>query len=255
MKVFLSAGHGGKDPGAVGNGLKEKDLNLAIMLGCAEYLRRQGIDVVCSRITDEDDPVTQEVQEANASGADLAVSFHNNAGGGDGSETWYYANSDRSRRLALLLEGATMAMGQNSRGVKATTSLWFLRGTNMNAALCETAFIDSPDIEFIDQKNECYAVGTAYGDAICKFLNWKEVYNSTQITMSEFQPYMIRVKCPLNYRTAPGVENKRAGTINDKNCYTIIEERTSSDGGTWGKLKSGAGWINVSDKYVERVSL
>ena len=148
-----------------------------------------------------------------------------------------------------------MAMGQNSRGVKATTSLWFLRGTTMNACLTETAFVDSPDIEFIDQKNECYAVGTSYGDAICKFLNWKEVYNSTQVTMSDFKPYMVRVKCPLNYRTAPGVENKRAGTINDSNCYTIVEERTSQDGGTWGKLKSGAGWINVSDKYVERVSI
>ena len=254
MKVFLSAGHGGKDPGAVGNGLREKDLNLAIMLGCAEYLRRQGIDVVCSRTTDEDDPVTQEVQEANASGADLAVSFHNNAGGGDGSETWYYANSDRSRRLALLLEGATMALGQNSRGVKATTSLWFLRGTNMNAALCESAFIDSPDVEFIDSKNECYSIGVAYGSAICQFLNWKGVTGSTE-PAAEFQPYMIRVKCPLNYRTAPGVENKRAGTINDNNCYTIVEERTSQDGGTWGRLKSGAGWINVSDRFVERVSL
>lgn len=255
MKVFLSAGHGGKDPGAIDNGLQEKDLNLWIMTACGDYLERQGIVVVRSRTKDEDDPVTQEVQEANASGADLAVSFHNNAGGGDGSETWYYANSDRSRRLAILLEGATQSLGQNSRGVKATTSLWFLRDTTMNAALCETAFIDSPDISFIDTKHECERVGVAYGAAICQFLNWKQVYDSTQVTLSDFQPYMIRVKCPLNYRTAPGVENKRAGTINDRNVYTIVEERKSSDGGTWGRLKSGAGWINVSRSFVEVVSL
>ena len=255
MKVFLSAGHGGKDPGAVGNGLQEKDCNLMIMLACSEYLKRQGIDVVCSRTKDENDPVSEEVQEANKSGADIAVSFHNNAGGGDGSETWYYVNADRSRRLATLLEGATQSLGQNSRGVKATSTLWFLRGTNMTAALCESAFIDSPDSEFIDTKNECMSIGTAYGSAICQYLNWKEVQEETQPETDSFKPFLIRVKCPLNIRTAPGIENKRTGTINDHNAYTIVAISNSKDGGTWGRLKSGAGWINISNKFVERVTI
>ena len=33
-KVFIAVGHGGKDPGAVANGLKEKDINLAIAKSC-----------------------------------------------------------------------------------------------------------------------------------------------------------------------------------------------------------------------------
>ena len=63
-KVFLSAGHGGSDPGAVGNGLKEKTANLNALLGCKSELEKYGINVVCSRITDENDPANQEVKEA-----------------------------------------------------------------------------------------------------------------------------------------------------------------------------------------------
>lgn len=63
-KVFLSAGHGGSDPGAVGNGLKEKTANLNVLLGYKSELEKYGINVVCSRITDENDPANQEVKEA-----------------------------------------------------------------------------------------------------------------------------------------------------------------------------------------------
>ena len=77
-KVFLSAGHGGNDPGASAYGLVEKTINLNIMLACRNVLMAHNITVVCSRVTDENDPVSQEVREANASGADVAVSFHTN---------------------------------------------------------------------------------------------------------------------------------------------------------------------------------
>ena len=64
-KVFLSAGHGGSDPGAVANGLYEKTINLNTLLACSEELLRHGVNVVCSRTTDVDDPVGQEAREAN----------------------------------------------------------------------------------------------------------------------------------------------------------------------------------------------
>ena len=63
-KVFLSAGHGGSNPGAVGNGLKEKTANLNVLLGCKSELEKYGINIVCSRTTDENDPANQEVKEA-----------------------------------------------------------------------------------------------------------------------------------------------------------------------------------------------
>ena len=48
-KVFIGVGHGGKDAGAVGNGLKEKNVNLSIALHLRSELQRHGITVGISR--------------------------------------------------------------------------------------------------------------------------------------------------------------------------------------------------------------
>ncbi len=59
--------------------------------------------------------------------------------------------------------------------------------------------------------------------------------------------FKVRVKASsLNIRKGAGVLNKKVGTITNKGVYTIIETK-----GNWGKLKSGAGWINL--KYTERI--
>lgn len=168
-KVFLSAGHGGSDPGATGNGLKEKDVNLNIMLACQAELVRHGVTVVCSRKTDANDPVAEEVREANASGADIAVSFHTNAGGGDGSESFYYKGSTKGKKLAELCEKYVKLLGQNSRGVK-TNNLMFTRATKMPAVLCECAFIDNKkDVTAIDTAAEQRGFGMAYAMAILEY--------------------------------------------------------------------------------------
>lgn len=56
-RVFLSAGHGGNDPGAVSGSLKEKDINLQILLACQAELIRHGVTVISSRTTDANDSV------------------------------------------------------------------------------------------------------------------------------------------------------------------------------------------------------
>jgi N-acetylmuramoyl-L-alanine amidase len=176
-KVFLSAGHGGSDPGAVGNGLKEKDINLQALLACKEILEKHGVEVVASRTKDENDPVGQEVKEADASGADLAVSFHVNAGGGDGFEAFYHTKNKDGKRLAQLGEKYVKAIGQNSRGIKSGNHLYFVRETNMTAVLFESFFIDSKKDKAIgDTLAEQRAFGVAYANAILEFLgrNTKE---------------------------------------------------------------------------------
>lgn len=171
VKVFLSAGHGGNDPGAVAYGMKEKGINLNILLACNEVLVRHGVSTILSRTKDENDPVTAEVKEANASNADLAVSFHTNAGKGDGSETYYYNSSGKAKHLAELCEKHIRTIGQNSRGVKANNKLQFLRGTKMVAVLCECAFIDNDvDNDIIDTWNEQKEFGIAYAKAILEYL-------------------------------------------------------------------------------------
>lgn len=191
-KVFLSAGHGGSDPGAVGFGMKEKDINLNIMLACNDVLKAHGITTVTSRMKDEEDTVNDEVKEANASNADLAVSFHTNAAKGDGSESLYHSSSPEAKKLAELCEKHTKAIGQNSRGVKERDGLWFLRGTNMTAVLCECAFIDNDvDNDIIDTVAEQKAFGVAYAKAILEYLNipYKETVSDSKLYRVQIGAY------------------------------------------------------------------
>lgn len=168
--VFLSAGHGGSDPGAVAFNMKEKEINLQILLACMSELERHGVVVIPSRTKDEDDPVQSEVREANASGADLAVSFHVNAGRGDGFEAFYYKGNENGKRLAELAEKHVKQIGQNSRGVK-TNNLMFTRETHMDAVLFEAFFIDNDiDNDIGDTLEEQNAFGVAYAKAILEYL-------------------------------------------------------------------------------------
>lgn len=185
FSVFLSAGHGGSDPGAVSHGLKEKDINLQIMLACKSELERHGVKVICSRTTDENDPVAQEVNEANASRADIAVSFHTNAGGGDGSESFYFSTDARGKRLAELCEMHTKAIGQNSRGVKKGDHLWFIKKTNMTAVLCECGFVDNiRDNDIIDTVEEQQKFGIAYAKAILEYFRIDYISKSVVVPAS-----------------------------------------------------------------------
>ena len=184
-KVFLSAGHGGSDPGAVGYGLKEKDINLNIMLACNEVLIRHGVTTILSRERDEDDPVSQETREANLSKADVAVSFHTNAGKGNGSESLYHSTSGKGKKLAELCEKHVKTIGQNSRGVKERDGLYFLRNTAMPAVICECAFIDNDeDNNIIDTVAEQKAFGVAYAKAILEYfgIDYKETKTSNAKT-------------------------------------------------------------------------
>src|SRR5690606_41103646 len=75
-KVFIDAGHGGSDSGAVANGLKEKDLTLAIAKECEKALKAAGVQVKMSRTGDTYPSLSARCQAANSWGADLFVSIH-----------------------------------------------------------------------------------------------------------------------------------------------------------------------------------
>ncbi|MBM3250416.1 MAG: hypothetical protein FJZ09_06230 [Candidatus Omnitrophica bacterium] len=79
-KVIVDAGHGGKDPGAIGRtGIREKDVNLDISRRLASLLRAGGVEVVMTRTTDVFITLEKRVDIANSSGVDLFISVHSNA--------------------------------------------------------------------------------------------------------------------------------------------------------------------------------
>lgn len=175
-KVFIGVGHGGSDSGAVANGFKEKDLNLAIALACKAELELHGVSVRISRTKDENDPVSQEITECNAFNPDLAVDIHNNAGGGDGAEVFHSVVGGTSTTLAANIIAEIKKIGQNSRGIKSRRNAngadhyGFIRETKAPAVIVECAFLDSKDIQILDTKAEQTAMGVAIAKGILKTL-------------------------------------------------------------------------------------
>jgi len=75
--VVLDAGHGGKDPGNLGNGYKEKDIALKVVLAVGKALdKNPNIKVVYTRKTDKFVDLFVRGKIANKANADLFVSIH-----------------------------------------------------------------------------------------------------------------------------------------------------------------------------------
>lgn len=77
--VVVDAGHGGKDPGAQGNKLREKDLNLKVAMNLAGRLKGMGFDVRLTRASDVYLKLKERTDIANTEDADLFISIHTNA--------------------------------------------------------------------------------------------------------------------------------------------------------------------------------
>lgn len=199
-KVFLGVGHGGIDSGAVGNGLKEKDLNLAIALACNDVLVRHGVTVQMSRTKDENDALTEEIKECNAFKPDLAIDIHNNAGGGDGVEAFYYTGGGVSKTLAENVIAEIVKIGQNSRGAKPNIAkgikeyYGFIRETVAPAVIVECAFIDNAkDIAIIDTAAEQKTMGVAIAKGILKTLGIAYVEEKKPETTTNGKIYRVQV--------------------------------------------------------------
>ena len=66
-------------------------------------------------------------------------------------------------------------------------------------------------------------------------------------------PFKVRVvDSALNIRSGAGVSNKAVGVIRGGGIYTIVAVEQVGTA-LWGRLRSGAGWINIGEKYCERV--
>lgn len=165
-KVFIGVGHGGSDPGACANGLRESDVNLVMALAMKAELERHGVTVGISRVKDENDRLAEEIRECNAFAPDLAVEVHNNAGGGDGFECYISGKNQTARQLAERIEAEVKLIGQNSRGVKVSTSLGWVNKVKAPAVLCEGFFLDSADRAIADTAEKQRRFGQAYARGV-----------------------------------------------------------------------------------------
>lgn len=172
-KIYINPGHSDKDPGAVGCET-ERRLNVAVSYYMNDYLLA---NYECETRMNPGtmDSLSTICRDANEWGADLFVSNHFNAGGGNGYEALVY--NQKRVELGKVFAKHVEEAGQNLRlygaapGVKIRPELIVLANTNMPAILNEGAFVDNlKDIQDWNEDAELKALGIAYAKATAEFL-------------------------------------------------------------------------------------
>ncbi|OAT74571.1 N-acetylmuramoyl-L-alanine amidase [Parageobacillus thermoglucosidasius] len=215
-KIVLDAGHGGHDPGAVANGLKEKDLTLAIVKHIGHLLGEyEGAEVFYTRTDDRFLELSERAAIANKLKADLLISVHINAGGGTGFESYIYNGNVSSATIAyqnVIHAEIVKAINVTDRG-KKRANYAVLRLTNMPAILTENLFIDNAN-DAAKLKSEQFLLQVAHGhvQGIVKAFGLKKKATATQ-PKTDATPAQGKV-----YRVQVGAFNDR------KNAERLAEE-------------------------------
>ena len=199
MKIFIDAGHGGNDPGAVANGLREKDTNLKLSLMLEKELKNYKCEVMQSRRGDTTVDLDARPRLANQWGADLFISLHSNAHSNDranGYEDFIHDSADERThniRVVAHREIAKVWAAENRtiRGMK-TANFAVLRGAKMPAILIENGFLtNTKDAELM--KNSVFigklASQTAKGVAMSLGL---EANGRKEHWAKKFYDYLVK---------------------------------------------------------------
>ncbi len=155
--VVIDAGHGGGAPGAIRQGIMEKDINLAIVKELKALLDEndQNIGVYYTRTEDVNPTFAQRAQLGNNTEANLFLSVHSNSTDVElplhhGTEVMYDEMKSEegfsSKRFAqICLEEATAAMGSKNNGLTHGHSIYIIRNSQVPAALIEVGFMTNQE--------------------------------------------------------------------------------------------------------------
>jgi N-acetylmuramoyl-L-alanine amidase len=209
--VVVDAGHGGKDPGAIGpTQLKEKAVTLEIAQQLAALLEQDGgCKVILTRSDDTFIPLHDRPEIANRAQADLFISIHANASldrQARGTQVFIYNREASSRKaeeaarfenkdvnyLEIIkddlrqsvheVDSITLAglIGQEvNKGLSETRQIerapfYVLAKSHMPSVLVETAFISNPEEERkLRQKEFCLKMAQAIGSGLQEYAHEK----------------------------------------------------------------------------------
>ncbi len=150
--ICVDPGHGGSDPGAVGCGLEEADVNLDTGLRLRTELQNAGFTVHMTRTTDVKVSLPARASYANSKGVDRFVSIHSNSFEEvvSGIETFCYpwGSSNSFALRDLIQEEMVAAWPLPDRGGK-TKDTHVLRETTMPATLSELGFINNCSVDVV----------------------------------------------------------------------------------------------------------
>ena len=144
--VMIDPGHGGSDPGAIGNNVEEKDANLYISLKVKEKLESSGYKVIMTRDTDIYLSLSDRYNYANAEQVDLFISIHNNSSdntSANGTEVLCYFGGTGEQLAKNILNEIVKRISSTNRGIKDGSRMAVIRHTDMPAVIVEGLFVSN----------------------------------------------------------------------------------------------------------------
>ncbi|WP_230932279.1 N-acetylmuramoyl-L-alanine amidase [Priestia sp. TSO9] len=176
-RLTIDAGHGGEDPGAVSDKLREKDITLKIALYAEEFLRKNfEVLIKMTRSNDVFVSLNERARIANRFKSDLFVSIHvNAAANGTGFESYIYPETkQKTREFQKALHSEITATINKHRNIKdrglKTAHYLVLKKTSMPAVLTENLFIDL-DGDLLAKEEFLKEIGEAHAKGIMNFLD------------------------------------------------------------------------------------
>lgn len=246
-----------------GDAIHENDFNENLMELFIDGCKRHGIDTLQLAPGDSDVSLQNRVIKANKAGADILVSFHANALSGDSWQSKAYGLvvihhencQSKTKELAknvynyLSKEVDWYKDGGTKYGVRADKdisgfSLYILSQTKSPAILVEYGFMDNwEDVKRMVKPEFQISCVEATLKGVCKTLG---------VAYKPLQPkgdMKVRVISEtLNIRAHASIMYPKVGIVKKGEVFTIIDVENN-----FGKLKSGAGWISLGEKYVEKL--
>jgi N-acetylmuramoyl-L-alanine amidase len=185
-KLVIDLGHGGSDPGAIGqNGTHEANIVLAIGKEVNELLKGYELDVKFTRLSDKFLSLSERSKIANDFKGDYFLSIHINSATDKsvrGVEVWQYSNGNTKLNGFSngLCEDVAKIFNVRNRGVKLNKEFSVLRNTKMPACLIEVDFISNIDAEKdLKASGNIKAVAAAIKNNLVKLYGLEKTNNAT----------------------------------------------------------------------------
>lgn len=257
--IVFDAGHGLKTSGKqTMNGkygvVKEWTINDRVLRKTQAILEANYTGFVIKRTDDPtgktDISLTTRVKRCNDYKADVFVSFHQNAGGGTGTEVYYhtYGTAEDKKLAGIIAPKLASKCNMRNRGVKH--NVFTVLTCKSTAVLIEGGFMDTKsDYEFICSDKGQQAYAEAVAESLAEYLGLPKKVVSTPQNNATSVNYKVKIICDsLNIRQSASFNSKVVGTVKRNEVYTIVAEENGL-----GKLKSGVGYISLNSKYVQKV--
>lgn len=256
MKILLISGHGNGDSGACatikGVTYKESAETITMVKMIEKALKKYAdVDLYPAERNAYKD-IKNGCLKVDFKKYDYVLEVHFNAcvndlkGNGKTTGTEIYVpKSDNSTEVEKAIVDAIAKFGLKNRGVHKYnwTVITKAHNAGVQSALLEVCFVDdADDMKIYTAKKE--EIAQAIANALISGYKLKKGKPKSKTNTT------FKVKCldNLNVRKSPNGDIVIPNGALKGTVYTIV-----ATSGNWGKLKSGAGWISISSKYVKRV--